>query len=362
MSEILLEEMSPLGTAAVKVEDDGRAVYFHLCFTEVDDESCSQFKACWVRNRLPAPREIDMKAMEQGLPPLMPAQYCKHKGAGPPLAGDNLRVIWFEEVDAAALLEGNQILAVIPGWSGHGDFHGYARDCVGEGPFAWELQADNAMHDRVRLADEFWQLWDDDEFWPRWRDERIAAVESRLGKLTKYYAIDKGEFPPKAILRFDLPDRCVLVTMGVSLFCLPKVERYFDDPSPYRRIELAAAVSLDCPENEVLRLGQYLSGQAKYPWSHMMPLGSGHTMPCDSTPASCGGKQLPAVLLAHELPGIQPLEIPGFRGDRTNVLWFYPISQAERELAMKQGTDRLLELLSLAGYDGVVRKRPAVVG
>jgi hypothetical protein len=29
---------------------------------------------------------------------------------------------------------------------------------------------------------------------------------------------------------------------------------------------------------------------------------------------------------------------------------------------MKQGTDRLLELLSLAGYDGVVRKRPAVVG
>ncbi len=363
MSEPLIEQSSPFGNIVAVAEDDGRVVYFYLHYVERsdDDESGPPMKACWVRNRLPAPAEVDREAMEQDRAPLLPASYCKSRSAGPPLDREALSVVWFEEADAAALLEGDDLLAVIPAWGGEGGFYGYARDCVGESPYAWALSADNEMHERVRRAQQFWSLWEDDNFWGRWRDERIAAIEAVLGPHAKYYAIDDDRFPPKAMLRFDLPDRFVLITVGVSLMCLPNVERYFDDPSPYRRIELAAALDLRCTAAELDRFGGYLSAQAKYPWSQFTPLGSGHTMPCDSTPTSCGGKRFPAALLAHSLPGLKRLDLPDFRGDPTNVLWFYPITDAERSLAMEKGTERLLELLFVAGSDGVIRARKSIV-
>jgi hypothetical protein len=363
MDEPLIEYASPFGNIVAVAEDDGRVVYFYLHYTERsdDDEAGPAMKACWVRNRLPAPADIDREAMEQGGAPLLPAAYCKSRSAGPPLNQEALSVVWFEECDAAALFEGNEILAVIPAWSGEGGFDGYARDCIGESPCAWELGVDNLMHERVRRAKEFWSLWDDAEFWGRWRDERIAALESTLGPHAKYYAIDSDEFPPKALLRFDLPDRYVLITVGLSLFCLPNVERHFDDPSPYRRIELAAALDRSCTAEELDRFGNYLSGQAKYPWSKFTWFGSGHTMPCDSTPASCGGRRFPAALLAQHLPGLQPLALPAFRGDPTSVLWFYTITESERKMTMDQGTERLLKQLSAAGHDGVIRKRESVV-
>jgi hypothetical protein len=362
MDEPLIEHPSPFGNIVAVAEDDGRVVYFYLHYTERsdNDEAGPPMKACWVRNRLPAPAQFDPTVMRDGLPPLLPAAYCKSRQSGPPLNAEVLSVVWFEECDAAALLEGEELLAVIPSWGGEGGFCGYARDCIGEGEYAWELGADNVMHERVRRAQEFWSLWDDDDFWGNWRDERIAAIEAVLGPHTNYYAIDGGEFPPKALLRFDLPDRFVLITVGVSLFCLPSVERHFDDPSPYRRIELAAALDRTCTGEEVKRFGGYLSAQARYPWSHFMPLGSGHTMPCDSTPPSCGGQKFPAVLLASSLPGLAPIALPPFRGDPTSALWFYPITQAERKLAMDGGTTRILERLRQAGNGGVIRARKPV--
>ena len=363
MSESLVEDVSPFGNIMAVVEDDERVVYFYLHYTERedDDDSGPAMKACWVRNRLPAPAKLDLAAMKEGCPPLMPAAHCRSPAACPPLKGDALRVIWFEEADSAALLEHDEILAIIPAWSGEGGFAGYARDCVGEGEFAWEIGAENVMHERVRQAKEFWSLWDDEEFWGNWRDERMAAIEAVLGPHAKYYAIDGDEFPPKAMLRFDLPDRFVLITVGVSLFCLPKVERHFDDPSPYRRIELAAALDPKCSAKELDRFADYLSAQAKFPWSKFTWLGAGHTMPCDSTPKSCGGKEFPAAVLARELPGIKPIALPAFRGDPINLLWFYPISAAERSLAIEKGSQRLFELLSIAGHDGVIRPRKSVV-
>ncbi len=360
MSETLIEQASPFGNIVAVAEDDGRVVYFYLHYTQRDDDTRPPMKACWVRNRLPAPAKFDPAAMRDGLPPLLSAAHCKSRSAGPPLKADSLSVVWLEECDAAALIEGAEILAVIPSWGGEGDFCGYARDCLGEGEQAWELGADNIMHERVRRAQEFWSLWDDEDFWSRWRDERIAAIEAVLGPHTKYYAIDGGEFPPKAMLRFDLPDRFVLITVGLSLFCLPNVERHYEDPSPYRRIELAAALDRQCSAEELNRFASYISGQSKFPWSRFTWLGSGHTMPCDSTPQSCGGHKFPTTLLAAHLAGLKPIVLPPFRGDPTNVLWFYPITEAERKLAMDEGTTRMLERLRMTGCDGVIRPRKTV--
>ncbi|MCI0361030.1 MAG: suppressor of fused domain protein [Planctomycetaceae bacterium] len=357
MAGILLEETSPLGNIVAVVEDDDRVVYFYLHFPNTAEDDPQRMKVCWVRNRLPAPKKLNQASMERGEPPLMPAAHCVDSGAGKPLDRESLRIVWFEECDAAALLERDEALAIIPSWSGMGDLSGYARDCIGQGPFAWALERDNAMHDRIAASRDFWTLWDDERFWQWWRDERIAALESVLGQHSKYYAIDGDEFPPRAMLRFDLSDRYLLITVGVSLFCQPKVELHFDDPSPYRRIELAAAFDRICPAADLTRLGQYISAQARYPWNHFAPLGHGHTMPCDSTPSLLDPKRFDSVLFSQTLPETPQLNFPDFRGDRTNILWLLPISQRERDLAVKAGTDELERQLAAAGTTVVIRAR-----
>jgi hypothetical protein len=357
MPGILLEQTSPLGNIVAVVEDDDRVIYFYLHFPDTPEDDPQRMKVCWVRNRLPAPAGLDKAVMERGQPPLMPADHCVDRGAGGPLDPDSLRVVWFEECDGAALLADDELLAIIPSWSGLGDFSGYARDCVGDGPFAWELGAENVMYERISAADEFWGLWDDENFWSNWRDERIAAIERVLGPHTKYYAIDGDEFPPRAMLRFDLPDRYVLLTLGVSLFPQPSVERYFDDPSPHRRIELAAAIDARCPEAETMKLASYLSAQAQFPWQKFTWLGEGHTMTCTSAPKSCGGDAFGAVLWTAKLPKTPPIPLPPFRGDPLNILWLLPISQAERDFAQQHDSAALLKRLTGAGCDFTIRNR-----
>ena len=75
MSESLVEDVSPFGNIVAAVEDDERVVYFYLHYTERtdDDESGPSTKACWVRNRLPAPAKLDRAAMKEGRAPLLPA-------------------------------------------------------------------------------------------------------------------------------------------------------------------------------------------------------------------------------------------------------------------------------------------------
>jgi hypothetical protein len=357
MAGILLEEPSPFGNIIAVVEDDDRVIYFYLHFLDTPEDDPQRMKVCWVRNRQKAPARLDQAVMERGEPPLMPAAHCVHPGAGQPLDAEALHIVWFEECDAGALLEQENILAIIPSWSGLEDFSGYARDCVGEGPFAWELSPENVLLERIRAAHEFWRLWDDEDFWSRWRDERIDAIERVLGPHTKYYAIDGDEFPPRAMLRFDLPDRYVLVTVGVSLFSQPGVERYFENPSPYRRIELAAVVDRGCPDVELARFEQYISAQARYPWSQFAPLGIGHTMPCDSTPQSCGGDRFDYVAFTNSLPGTPAIELPAFRGDPVNVLWLFPITNAERGFAENNTTVELIQRLQQAGNSILIRNR-----
>jgi hypothetical protein len=357
MAQILLEEMSPFGNIVAYVEDDDRVIYLYLHFRDIPEDDPQRMKTCWIRNRLRAPKQLDQAAMERGEAPLMPAAHCVHPGPGQPLDPQSLRVVWFEECDACALLEWDKPLAIVPSWSGFGGFSGYARECLGQGPFAWELDADNAMHQRTKAADDFWKLWNDAEFWQEWRDQRIAEIEAVLGPHAKYYAIDGDEFPPRAMLRFDHPDHYVLITVGVSLFCLPKVEQNYDDPSPYRRIELAAAVDRKCPVAELSRFGQYISGQARYPWTHFSPLGHGHTMPCDSSPTAFDGKRFNYVLLSHTLPDTPELRLGYFRRDPINVLWMLPISQRERELAVKTSSGELERRLASAGVTVLIRAR-----
>lgn len=361
MSETLLETMNPNGNIQAFVEAEAGTIYFYLFHIWQKDEA-DRIRTCWVGNLEPAPAELDVESMREGGPPKMPAASCAHPdGRAAPEPAD-LRVVWFEEGNGAALFERDQLLAVIPPWSGYEGFHGYARDCTEESPLAWPLPDTDTFHARIRRAEEFWGLWDREDYWTTYRDQYMEAIESHFGcRHNKYYAIDGGHWPPKAMLRFDLPDRIVLVTVGVSLRPQPNVEMYVDAPSLFRRVELAAALDPACDEDELQKLAEYLSGQSGYPWSHYSWLGHGHTMPCSATPISLGGEAFPFVLLCTSLHGVPPLDLPDYRGDPVNVLWMLPITRKERDFAEQQGSGPLVDRLSAAARDMTIRTRQAVV-
>ena len=108
---------------------------------------------------------------------------------------------------------------------------------------------------------------------------------------------------------------------------------------------------------ELSRFGQYISGQARYPWHHFSPLGHGHTMPCDSTPSAFDGKRFNYVLFSQTLPETPELRLSYFQRDPINVLWMLPISQREREFAIKTSSGELQRRLAGAGVTAVIRAR-----
>ena len=282
----LLEDYSPHGNAIAVVEQDERVAFFYLKLAGKDD----RMRACWVRNVGPAPAGVDVEAMREGRAPMMPAGHCAHPGGAAPLVREDLRVVWSEEGDGVALYERESLLAVIPSWSGMGDFYGYARDARGEGPVAWELGAENDAHRRFAAAARFWAAWGDPDYWVRWRDPLLMRVERALGKHTRYLAIDGGEWPPRALVVIPQGRYQLMVTLGMALRPQPAVELMTEAPEKLRRIELGMCLAAALPDDSLRRAASWLSGQPGLPWSENTWLGPGHTMPSHVYGELSGGR------------------------------------------------------------------------
>ena len=355
--QVLLDEVSPNGNVLAVVEDDGRSVFFYL-----HGEPDSEFgvRSTWVRNHRPAPTDLDVKAMKRGNQPMLPAQFCRHPQGASPLRPDRLRIVWFEEGDAAALLEDDEILAVIPGWSGLKGFPGYARDCTAENPLCWPLgtRDNNVLFDRVAESQEFWSSWDNSDPWPAIQEGIVGALESSIAPYTNYYAIDDGVWPPKAILKMSFEDAIVAVTCGVSIRPQPHCERDGDN-AKWRRVEMGIAIDASIAGNAELIL-RYVSGQSNLPWHFYTPLGAGHTIPCDSMP-SLSATKFTAVLLSENPLGAPEVVLPSYRSDAVTILWMIPITESERTLAIQEGSTELERRLRESGAGWVHRDRGSVV-
>jgi hypothetical protein len=272
-----------------------------------------------------------------------------------------LRVVWFEEGDAAALFEENEMLAAIPSWSGEGGFHGYARDCTAESPLAWPMKDATAIVERVARAEEFWQSWESGRaHWPTVQDVFLRAYERVFGKHQKYFGIDGGEWPPKAIATFETDAAVVLLTLGVSIRPMPKVEMSFEDAQPHRRMELGVAIDRRLMTDETLRgVATYLSAQSNLPWHFYTWLGHGHTVQCEPCPV--GGGEFAAMLLLKDPPGAPTITMPAYRGDPVNLLWMTPITAPEWQLAQAQERGEVLTRLEARGPLWPHRQRGSVV-
>lgn len=354
MSEpnIVLEQISPNGNVQVVVEQDDDVAYIYL-FAAPELEI--PMRACWLRNLKLAPTDLTVKQMRaQGKPPMLPNGFCAHPGGAPPLNADALRVLWTPDGDEVILFESDEPLAWIPAWGGTKGFDGYARDCIGQSPVCWSLsEAEERLQSRIEESNRFWESWDVSDPWTPVQDALLEAIESNIGQHTRYFAIDGGEWPPRAIAYIPVQGGAAFVTVGMSVRPQPKVEMY--ESTNYRRVEIGIALRDPVTDEDVQRLGGYISAQCSYPWSQYSFFAANHTLACDSVPG------MEAILFRDALPDAPKVALPRYQGDQPKLLWMTPITSAEWKLAQEAGSDALVQKLDQAVHGWLHRDRASVI-
>lgn len=353
--EVLLEEESPLCPIKAIVEQDDRVVYFYLWGSE---DTNFGIKTCWVRNLTQAPEEPETKLINKGIPPLLPRQYCKFPDGQEKLKAGDLSVVWLEEGDGAALFLNDEILAIIPAWSGLEGFPGYARDCKGNGDLAWEITDRNELPSRIEQAISCWFSWSSELNPFRLEQPRILEIyEELLGKSDKYYAIDGNQWPPKGLFLRNGASKTVFATVGLSLIPMPSIEMYVDDRLEHNRIELGIMLNSTLKEDDLQGIAEWISGQASMPWDNITFFGEGHTI---NFKGLNSGK-FNSVLLTNKLEVLPKVELGKYRNSNINFLWMVPISQKERKLVIDKGSQALIKKLDKIGVEVYSLDRDEVV-
>lgn len=339
--EVVLQEVSPHGNLEAIIEQDDRVAHFYLRSPDFEEFG---LKTCWIRNLSEAPDILDVEGMRQGIPPMLSKEFCLHPEGQEPLDSERLSLVWFPEGDGVALMEDDNMLAAIPAWGGMKGFSGYARDCIGQSTLCWKLDDSTEFKARISEAERFWNQWDRDESpWHSCQDEFLAAYESVLGPHSRYFAIDGGNWPPKALVRFDTPDCTYLLTLGVSLRPQPAVEMYYDEPADFRRFEFGACIAREVEDETISSIASYLSGQSTLPWQQFTFFAHGHTIPCDAFGGDQTLRCFTSVLLVDSPPSAPDLNPPRIDGERVSLLWTVPITPTEQQIAERDGSKELIK-------------------
>ena len=354
-SNVIYEQTSPDGQIYAWVEQDQRVAYFYLA----SDLENFETKACWVQNLIAGPMTLDQREMAEGLAPTLPRTECHSRDGLPPLDPEQLSVLWFEEGNGAALVQGNEILAIIPPGSGLEGFHGFAKDCKNQNPICWPMPDSPALQERLENAGNWWQEWMTANPWKTRQSALLERLEAGLGPHQKYFSIDGQKWPPKGLALFQQPQWQALVTVGVSLRPQPNVELVSETPRQFARFELGLLSEPNTPEALIQHVGGWLSGMTNYPWHHQTWLGHGHT---SSLQLPSSGGDFPFVILVEHgellrriserasqsdpltlLTPFERLALPPYRECLTNLLWAIPITPAEQQEASTRGCSELLD-------------------
>jgi hypothetical protein len=323
---ILLFETSPYGNIDAIVQHDGRTVYFYLNSPPRDDQP-SKFgtRALWVRNLQTGPYVLNTDDMKSGAAPMLPRTHCKfpHPSLLPCL--ENLKIVWFEEGNGAALVEksadGSQhTIAVIPPWSGVDGFWGYAAECAAENELCWPLPDNPNLQTRIDRSEEFWTSFatKPDPF-VTWQPELLASYQQHFeSKTVHYFSIDGDKFPPRGLVHLKTDQHHILATVAMSLCSQPVVEMVTETPSQFRRIELAIQLPLDTSEETIETISKTISRLAAYPWQQINWFGHGHTVQFSGL---IPGVETATLVSDGELHPKNPLPLPTFRNDQVNLLW-----------------------------------------
>lgn len=334
---ILLEEWSPVCDIQAFVEDNGETVYLYL-WVHAHSEG-AEVRNCWVCNTVPGIDRMDYEAMNDGRAPRMPLAYVAHAPEGIRPDADKLSLVWFEEGDGAALFEEGRMIAAIPGWSGR-DFNGYSIHARGMGPFAWGLEdALPVLKERLERCRMYWDVMGG-EYFGEMQQAQMSSMEAYFGPHKQYFAIDRGKFPPKALVTGEKDGYSYAFTLGNGALAQPQVEQYYrEDAWKYRRMELGAAFPPGCSQKNIMAVLNYMAAQASLPWKEIGWLGHGHTVPCNAVPG------YEAVMLVNpaQCDVTKGPDLPDFLGEPVNLLWMLLLTGEEYRSAQEQGSGEVLK-------------------
>jgi Suppressor of fused protein (SUFU) len=371
-SEILLEESSPYGNILAVVEDSENTVYFTLYGPKniiplgESPDSWKSMRSCWVCNTTPVQDSdvIDMNeivaTMQKGLAPPMPAKHCKHARTGLKIDKDQLEIVWFEEVDCAALLHRGEIMAVIPPWAtpSFSDYTGYAKEFKGE-PFLGIGSLEEILPDiekRIKRAKNFWLKWSQPETWGNFLDAYMKILETHFGANTRYFAIDGGHFPPKALTVFENENTLFFITIGMSIFAQPRVELYVQQPEQFRRIELGMAVDkATLTDVSIEKIGGFISRLASMPWNQLCWFGHGQTLYNELFK----NYQFNNVLFVDR--DLDSVILPDYEDDPIKLLWLIPITDKELAYQQEHSAEDLINKLESSQNSWICKPRSSVV-
>lgn len=361
---VLLFQTSPYGTLDAIVQHDNQAVYFYLnqpVATSVTQSPTFGTRACWVRNLDLGPLVVNETQMRQGISPMLPRNLCIHREGQTLPKSEDLRVVWFEEGNGAALIESLPgkdpvILAVIPPWSGLEGFHGYAHECAVESPLCWPMPDNPKLRQRIENAEQFWLAWKQQSATDLNSKNSIGISKTPFAEhqpsllenfdrhfftepettRREYFSIGENSFPPCGIVRYSSASETIIATVGMSVCPQPAVELFSETPGLYRRIELAIKLThhqkdhAEPRDKTIESATQKLSGLANYPWNQFTWLGPGHTCAFSDVVPGCK-----SALLVHEtqyLPNQRNSDNTNiYRDDPVNILWMVPITESQQQ-------------------------------
>ncbi|MCQ2469758.1 MAG: suppressor of fused domain protein [Ruminococcus sp.] len=332
---VVCESESPVCNMQAFVEKSDSTYYFYL-FEPIK----KTMKVCWICNRKPAPLTFDPDSMKNGNAPMMTADSICHAAGGIDLDDKNLSIVWFEQGTSAALLCGDELICVIPEWSGYKDFHGYSKYAVGTGRYAWEMKnaADSLML-RVEKGRKLWHNFGTIAASRKYMMSQLPEVLKFLSVHGNDFDISKNRFPTKAVVSGSRNNTCYCLTIGASLAAMPNIEMYVGEKyTDYQRTEFGFAAGSKF--RQLLQpMAGVLGNYTEYPWNEYTFFAHGHTIPFSKL------KGFEAVLFVNPdmTDGIEKPVYPRFQdGTKVNLLWIVPLTKAEYDFAVEHDAETML--------------------
>ncbi|WP_026120193.1 suppressor of fused domain protein [Nocardiopsis potens] len=356
-TRVLLDEFSPYRSRRVLVEHDFRTTAAYLM-----DARGRIRVPVWLANHEPAPETNDPAGLYRGRAPLMPAAYTRHPQGRAPFDAAALRAVWFEEGDGVALLEGEELLAIIPGWAeADSGLPGYAREAIGRSPYAWALEPVRAqLWPRVVHAEAYWSWRDAPNAWRTVQRAVFNHLTDAVGPPGHYWDVSDGHAPLIRVTeRPPTADRpyTVLSTVGMCGQRMPTLDRYMADTSDYARIELALATTL--PAHAAARVFRWIGA---FPWRAVTWFGPGHSVKWLDNPEDRLMRGDSSAMLLVSDPevlaggGHRPPDTSGlaFHGDPVRWLWLVPITRPEHLFAKEHDAATLIDKLAAEGRSWIL--------
>ena len=343
-----MQQISPYATRRASLLRGDGDLYLYV--EDLVGPSVATSSAVWVANYLPAPTDRN-EVSAPGAPPRMGAGGTRHP-EGCPALGDRVELVWFEEGDAVAIVDGEGVLAAIPGWAGRSEFYGYSRYARGRSPLAWELTRDalQVLDAKVVESREFWK-WRGNGAWNEIRSTGLLHLESNLSPQDAAWPLGDAAFPELIATRHRVGEDPVWVTVttGLSGQRMAGVEQYVDEPDSAARIELAIARTT--PDQSGAEL---LSSLASIPFGRCTWLGEGHTIGGSPGGYPTFGPDKAAILLTSNPPSGSRFPTPDLRGltrrgDPVTYLWVMVIDEATFRMARGRDANTALDHLAATG-------------